>query len=676
MSGPWEQYQQTPAGDGPWARYQKPTQPTEPDFKPEAPSWWERLGRGGQNTVDRLAQLTVAGGEKLGVYPEGLGDIMTQQMNEERASYDKARGGGFDPVEMVGTIGTQAPLVALPGGKESKLAQVGYGALSGGLSGLLQYDPTNSAAGSVENTARGAAIGAAANPAFRYLGNKAGQAISAVAGRIKGLFARFGGEMSDDVINKAIPELADLPPNVRADLLREAKAQIAQSGELSADQLSRKANLLANEVTPLKSMVTRDPADWTLERNLQKLGQSPDPEMSGIGRELTDVYQHNDAALSRRLTGLGGGKATQEGYGQQVMKSLDDLSEASQAEVGKLYTAIREAKGDDLAFDGRSLKSTLDDLKDNAYSEKLVQSVTNKLRRFGMIGNDGELTTNTLTVAQAEELRKFVNKLPNDFGKRDIIKAIDSDVIEGAGEDAFKAARDAAGKRFAMLENPSTQRALNAYGELTQGKTAQNFIKSQVIDGATQDVKSLISTLSKIEDAGKRAEAMEALRGGVLTHLQSKAINPNSGQFSGAMLNRAMREIGDEKLQLILGGDYQKLQSLARASLDATYQPAYSAVNNSNTAPMLMGLMQRARTIPGVPLLVTDEAQRLAAQSGYQNQLAEALSAAPRTQVPLLPRAREIGQVLSERAVGPGAIASQSALNERRKAADQREKRK
>lgn len=671
MSGPWEKYQQEVAGDGPWARYQK-QQPAE--VKPEPPTRWERFGRGAQNTVDRLAQLTVAGGEKLGIYPEGLGDIMTQQINEERARYDQARGGGIDPIEIAGTIGTQAPLVALPGGKESKLAQAGWGALSGGISGALQYDPTNSLEGTAKNVGVGAAVGAVANPVMRWFGNKAGEAVTWAAGRLNGVIARFGGEMSDEAIGKAIPELAQLPANVRADLIREAKAQIAQTGELSAEQMSRKANLLANDVTPLKSMVTRDPADWTLERNLQKLGQSPDQEMAGIGRELTDVYQRNDAALSKRLTEMGGGKATQEGYGQQVMKSLDDLADASQKEVGKLYTAIRQAKGDYLAFDGRSLKSTLDDLQDNTYAEKLVSSVTNKLRRFGMIDKEGKLTSNTLTVAQAEELRKFVNTLPNDFGKRDIIKAIDTDVIEGAGDDAFKAARDAAGKRFAMLENPSTQRALNAYGELTQGKTAQNFIKAQVIDGAAQDVKSLLNTLSKIEDLPKRKEALDALRGGVLTHLQAKAINPNSGQFSGAMLNRAIREIGEEKLHMILGADFAKLQSLARASLDATYQPAYSAVNNSNTAPMLMSLMQRARTVPGVPLIVTDEAQRLAAQSGYQSQLADALAASPRTQVPLLPRAREVGQVLSQHSVGPGAVLGQSVLDQSRKKPDRRQK--
>jgi hypothetical protein len=650
----------------------------EPEYRAE-PGMGARIGRGAQDVVDRLTQLSIGAGEKMGMLEPGVGDLATQAMAAEQKQYESdrraAKGGdaGIDLARLAGNIGMQAPLALGPGGKASMLSRALTGALQGGTSGALQFDETNSVKGTALNTGLGTLTGAIAGPAVGAIGDKIGKVAQTLAGRAKGVGAKISGEASDQAILAAVPELNELPPAQRIELLAEAKKQIAQMGALDDVAIGRKANLVANDITPTKSMVTRDPADWTLERNLQKLAQSPDEEISGVGRQLTDVYQKNDAALSKKLGSFSEGipKATQEGYGMTVMQSIDDLATASQKDVGKLYRQVAETKGEQLASDARNLADTLDGLRDNTYAEKLVSSVTNKLRRFGMLDDKGELTAKTLTVTQAEELRKFVNTLPNDFGKKDIIKAIDSDVLSGMGEDAFSGARKAAADRFAMLDNPATQRAVNALGELQQGKTAQSFIKSQVVDAPAQDVKTLVTTIGKITDAAKRKEAEDAMRGGVLSYLQSKAINPNSGQFSGAAFNKALEGIGDEKLALTLGAaEAQKIKSLARAAIDATYQPAFSAVNNSNTAPMLMSLMQKARTIPGVPLLVTDEAQKLAARSGYQNRLAEALAAKSGKSPPVPESIQRLAEAL--RLSVPQA--SVATLDQARKPADQKRK--
>jgi hypothetical protein len=174
---------------------------------------------------------------------------------------------------------------------------------------------------------------------------------------------------------------------------------------------------------------------------------------------------------------------------------------------------------------------------------------------------------------------------------------------------------------------------------LQQGKAAQGFIQQQIVSGADQDVGTLIATLNKIADPTKRETAFTALRDGVLLHLQNKAVNPNSGQFSGAALNKALTEIGDEKLLGIFGMQgAQELKNLARAGLDATYQPPYAAVNSSNTAPMLMGLVNKGQAMVGLPLPGLNEAaQRAAARSGYAGQLAEAMAARGRAPPPQIP---------------------------------------
>lgn len=672
----------------------------------EGPGRWARVGRGAedvmQGAVQRLLQLIdflpngtpsiqelraytkpedqhLPDAELLARYKAatagGLAPLFTQQVNDELALYDKGRqaqGGGFDSFRMLGNVAATAPLAMVGPAGTTMGARALQGALSGGESGLLQFQKSGELLDTAKSAGVGAAVGAVAAPVIGAATDKGVQLTQKLLGRLKGAIA---GEVNPADLVRDIPELNTLSPQAQRDLIAEAQDQIRKTGTLDAEQIARKANLLANDVTPTKSMVTRSPRDWTMERNLQKLSQSPDEQLSNVGQELTSVYQANDKALGNKLTGLGKGlpQGTQEAHGMAVMQSLDDLATASQKDVSALYETVRAAKGDQLASDAQNLASTLDDLRDSTYAEKLVSSVNNKLRRFGMLDKDGNLTHNTLTVTQAEELRKFVNRLPNDFGKSDIIRAIDADVMSGLGEDAFGVARSAAKARFESLNNPATQKALNTLGELTQGKTAQNFIKSQVIDAADQDVASLIGTLNKLPKE-QAAQAQGALQAGILQHLQDKAINVNSGKFSGAAFNKAMDQIGEKKLVQIFGvPKYSQLRSLARAALDATYEPTYSAVNYSGTAPMLMSLIQKGRAIPGVPLLLSDEAQKLAARSGYSSQLADALSAKASGQLPQLPATlANLAQAIRSSA-GPTSAA---ALNQFREPANQRNKKR
>lgn len=610
-------------------------------------------------------------------HPDGkteTADNYTAKVNDELALYNKGRqaqGGGIDLARIAGNIVATAPAGLLGPGGASVAARAASGAISGGLSSAAQFTPSGGLKDTAVNTAVGAGVGAVAAPVIGWATDKGVSLARKLAGRLKGVSA--GAATADDLI-RDIPELAELPEQAQRDLIAEAQSQLKTTGSLDSEALARKANLLAQGVTPTKSMVTRSPKDWTVERNLQKLSQSPDDQVSQVGQELTSVYQANDKALTGKLGEMSKGlpAGTQEAHGMAAMQSLDDLATASQKDVSKIYEGVRAARGDQLASDAQQLASTLDDLKDNTYAEKLVSSVSNKLRRFGMLDKEGNLTKNTLTVTQAEELRKFVNTLPNDFGKGQIIRAIDADVMQGLGDDAFGTARGAAQARFKVLDNPATQRALNTLGELGQGKTAQNFIKSQVVDAADQDVASLVSTLQKVPPKkmpdGSTIEAIDSLRAGILQHLQDKAINPNSGQFSGASLAKEIRNIGETKLIRILGvKQFQQLQNLSRAALDATYQPAYSAVNASNTAPMLLSLMQKARAIPGVPILVTDEAAKIAARSGYKSQLADALAARGSSELPQLPSSiLDLAQI----ARLSGSPASAAFLNALRQKAD------
>lgn len=638
-------------------------------FDSTAPKGWERVGRGALDVGQGVKQLGLQATDATGI-TEGAAPAYTAKVNDEIGRYeqDRAASGeqGFDWLRLGGQAMATAPAMLLPGaGATTMLGRAGGGALGGGAAGVSMFAPTGTAGERIKAGATGAAIGAVAAPVIGFGVDKIGAGLKSLLGRFQGRVT----QITEADILQALPDIQTLPPEAQQSLIAEAQAMVRQTGAFDAEQLARKANLLAQGVQPTKSMVTRSPADWARERNLSKLGQSPDPQLSGLANDLTDVYQANDAALAAKLPAVAG---TAEQKGETVMRSLSDLADASQEEVGKLYQQVETQRGADLAADARNLFARLGELQDSVAADNLTTSVLRRLKRFGMVDDTGNLTSQSLTVKQAEELRKFINQQPSGFGKRDLISALDEDVLGGLGEDAYSGARAAARERFAMLGNPATQRALNTFGELGQGKTAQNFIQSQIINGSDQDVASLIQTLGQIPDEAARAEATTALRDGLLGHLRSVAINPNSNQFSGAALNKALNEIGEKKLGAILGMEQaQQLRNLARAALDATYQPPYAAVNSSNTAPMGMSFLRNARGLTGIPIpFINDAAEATAARSGYARQLADVLAArgnAPPVNVPpMIGRgAEELAQAMRATA-GP---ASYGALDQARKRA-------
>jgi hypothetical protein len=609
-----------------------------------APNVLERAGHGAARTVGGLHQAFLELKNKIAPSDKSAQDLKdyTANLNDEERLYQNGRGpdAGIDWASGAGALAASAPLALIPGAGQGWLARAGMGAVQGALNAAAQPTATGDSLDRAKAGGVGALTGAVAAPVMGAVGDKLVKALSGVPGRVSGTLANLRGENTPARILNDVPEIAGVPQAQQADLIAQAQAQLARSGQLDTAAIGRKANLLANGVTPTTSMVTRDPAQWTLERNLQKLAQSPDEQISNTGQQLTRLYQGNDAALSTKMGELAKpyGAATQEGRGMTAMQNIDALGESSQKDVSAVYNKVKADKGDQLASDARNVVNTLHDpdVADNAYAEPIINSVTKRLKRFGMLDGEGNLTPQTMTVTQAEEFRKFLQTLKSGDPKTDriatmFIKATDSDVLSGTGENAFGAGRSAAQDRFNMLGNPATQKLLDNIGELGQGRTAQGFIKTHVIAAPEQDLATLLDTVGKMPPQ-QSADTLNALRGGMMEHFQD-AVSKNNGQFSGASLNKVMDDVGDNKIKMLLGPDaHAQLRSLGRAAADSTYEPAYGAVNHSNTAPMLLSLVKSGRGLigPNLPFIndtVVNALEKSAARGDATSKLTDALKA-------------------------------------------------
>jgi hypothetical protein len=153
--------------------------------------------------------------------------------------------------------------------------------------------------------------------------------------------------------------------------------------------------------------------------------------------------------------------------------------------------------------------------------------------------------------------------------------------------DAFNAARSAARERFGWQQaTPAVQRTL-------EGAAPDAFIQREVISksAAAADVARLAAELSG------NPQATQAVRSGIVQHLKDAAIGKGNdvqtANFSGRQWLSALSEIGDQKLRAFFSpAEVEQLKAIGRVGATETFQPRGSAVNNSNTAAGMAGLLQ------------------------------------------------------------------------------------
>ncbi len=626
----------------PQSSAEQPIGPTLENAKnlPQLPlNFWDRYKQGlkdiGQGLVQRGRQLEdwLGAPHELMVpdqtkppLPNGLLPLVhahrpsaaeyTNEINQQRAYYEqrlKAQGGGInvpyfgnvDIPRAAGSITATVPAALV--GPEGSLAAAG--ALQGGALGFSQFDPTNSFGSVARNTLIGAGSGAVLAPTLGWVGNKAAGGISNLVDRWKG-FER-GVPTVDDV--SKLPGFTDLPISQQNRILQDAQEQMARTGNIDPASLARKSNIIANGGTPTQSMVTRNAGDWAQERNLAKtLQQSPNPALRAQGEKLNNVFVTNDQAFGSRLRSLSEDlpTGTSEAYGNTAMGVINDIQRSSQRQVGDLYRQIRNSVGDEVGAKPNTLLDTINELSLSPAADPIVDATHRFMVKKGILtrAEDGSLQPEgTMSVSQAEGLRQHITAQPNAFGKAQLINALDRDVLDTVGGDAFASARGAARARFEALDNPAVQRVLSTYGELQQGRTAQNFIQQHVIGAPVQDLDAMSGTVRTLGTPEQQSLFQQALEGGIMKHLEDRAINPVTGQFSGTALHKAVTEIGNDRLGLFMRPDrLEKLDSLRQAAVDATVQPAHSAVNASNSGATVLGMGHPNFAGPGIKALLPD----------------------------------------------------------------------
>jgi hypothetical protein len=114
------------------------------------------------------------------------------------------------------------------------------------------------------------------------------------------------------------------------------------------------------------------------------------------------------------------------------------------------------------------------------------------------------------------------------------------------------------------------------------GMQPDQFVRKFVLSGDVADAAA-------VAKAGDPA----ATKSAILTHLKDRALGGRSdetGTFGAATYNKALKDIGDKKLELFFSPEeVSELKRLGRVADYMTVQPKGSAVNNSNSGALVLG---------------------------------------------------------------------------------------
>lgn len=422
----------------------------------------------------------------------------------------------------------------------------------------------------------------------------------------------------DQTINITLQESgidpATINPAMRAALREQVgKAMNIGGGSgapLNPEAVARLADYTRLGLTPTRARLTLDPFDVTQEMNASKLAAATGAR---DGR-LPQIAQANNQRLISTIDDMGGARPVDTyGQGSAVTGAIQAQDEALNAGVGALYQRARGTDGRSLPLDGAAFTTRANQALDEAMvGGALPQDVAGHLNRIAR----GEVP---FTVDYAEQLKTRIAALQratNDGSVRmalgTVRRALDDTPLMPAPQvnpgnlpavpgtvppspltagresiDAFNQARQAARQRFQWQESsPAITRAL-------EGANADTFIQQNILSKAAGFDQ--VANTAQVVNANPAAR--EAVRTSIVQHLKDAAIGKGgtsqTGNFSGRGVEAAIKDIGDRKLGLFFAPEeVETLKAMARTGSFEVFQPRGSAVNNSNTAAGVGGLLQ------------------------------------------------------------------------------------
>ena len=520
--------------------------------------------------------------------------------SQERVVADATRmlAGAGVPFAGAARVASAAPLGGTVAGNVARTMATNPGAqlASAGASGLAGGYTRETGGNEGSQLAAALAAGLAA-PAALGGAQRLGAA-AARTGRSLTAPAAAPQVQVDVRINNALQDsgltLADLPASVAASIRRDVGAALRTGENLSDDAVHRLADYRATGLTPTAARLTLNPADVTRQANLAKLGaNSNDP----AAQALANVQNANNRQLTAGLNSLGANTTDDQIAGAtRIMDALGARNSRAKTIIDTAYQGARDSQGRAAALDPSSFTRRANDMLDDALlGGKLPADVRNLLNRTA----SGEMP---LTVDVAEQFKTRIGELQRattDMAERKALGMVrgaldDTPLLPGQeiGQQSVNAFNKARALNRSWMNIVDRTPALQA---VRDGIEPDKFVQKFIIGGG--DGASVMSLAQLRNSIKSSPDALGAVKEQILGFLKSKALSGAAdevGNFSQSGFNSALRSIGDRKLALFFPKEeLNQLKALGRVASYEQVQPVGAAVNNSNTAGAVGGLLER-----------------------------------------------------------------------------------
>lgn len=535
------------------------------------------------------AQDAIFGTTGSGDYLAGLAGRNDNAAHDFGATQRAMAPEGVDWARLLGNSITLAP-TGFAGKAPSTLLQIAKGgAIAGGVGGATApvENADNYGGTKTAQTVGGAVAGGLLAPV-------ASKAISAIGSIVQKVGSAISPKMTDaEVRAEIIGALSQNGVNVGQlgkgyldDLVKQARGALNAGGSLDRPTLANAAAAKTLRIDLTHGQASQDPAQYGKELFLR--------EGPG-GEDLARQYVNSLGLLNANLNEIGARlpkPTTDVEAGRKAIGGLLKADEPAKARVGLLYDTARNSLGIDTPLDQRALADgTFQALQDAGVSDKLPAQFVNTL-------NTLSLGKAPLTVKEAQMMIRAVNgrigatsdgveRKALQIFKQQLDQTVDNAGTQ-AGQDtaqAFRAAREAAAKRFQKIE------AIPALQDALDGKLApDDFMRRHIYGAKLDDLKATRAYL-RSNDRG----SWDQIRSQVLADLRQAATkgSDNPSSFSQAAFNRELQGLKDSgKLGLLFGpDDIAKLETVGKVGRLIQEGPPGVSRTGLSGAAKAMGLL-------------------------------------------------------------------------------------
>lgn len=400
-------------------------------------------------------------------------------------------------------------------------------------------------------------------------------------------------------------------------------AERGSVGAAATPEALRREVMAAELPVPIKLTKGQSQRDFkSMEMERERLAKNPE-----IGEPLRERFTQQNKQLIQNMDAfidMTGAQAPDlRSIGVSVTEALRSRAAKDKAQIRTLYKEADKAGELSAPVDFAPIADYLNENRAGRSSAPILQTIADEFKVKEIGGGtlaDGTVSAGTVTLKQAEEIRKAINKFakqtdPNDLRVASELKSLIDAQTEGAGGNLYSKARAARARYAQNYENIGIVKNMlgTKRGSVDRVIALEDILNRSIVSptsslDSVRQIRRLLQT-----EGDKGMQAWRELQGGVLTHIRDQTLRNVATDtrgnriFSASQFEKALKPLIESgKLDFIFGKQGSaKLKLLNDVAKDVLTVPP-GTVNTSGTGAAVAALADAILiAISGVPAPIT-----------------------------------------------------------------------